>query len=99
MTPKKIEMDFIFLRSQAQRFMRLIDALESSPLLISAVNPQPLEIYAQETEKIRPLADIEREAILNAHETYGDDYQKACVALGIGKTTYYRKLKQYGVRV
>ena len=44
---------------------------------------------------IRPLADIEREAILAAClETR--DCQRAARELGIGRTTLYRKLREYG---
>ncbi|MDK2799128.1 MAG: sigma-54 dependent transcriptional regulator, acetoin dehydrogenase operon transcriptional [Clostridiales bacterium] len=45
-----------------------------------------------------PLAEIEREAILNALEQFGDSTEgklKAAKALGIGKTTLYRKLAEY----
>ena len=42
MTPEQMEQDFHFLRGQVQRLSRLIDALESSPLLIQAmVEPEP----------------------------------------------------------
>ncbi len=42
MTPEQMEQDFIFLRSHVERLSRLIDALESSPLLIQAmVEPEP----------------------------------------------------------
>ena len=44
---------------------------------------------------IRPLADIEREAIVAAClETR--DCQRAARELGIGSTTLYRKLREYG---
>src|SRR6185369_14386509 len=43
-----------------------------------------------------PLADLEKEAILAAvRHTHGDRLQAAKL-LGIGKTTLYRKLKEYG---
>ena len=42
-----------------------------------------------------PLEDLERRAIFRAlHETGGDKLAAARL-LGIGKTTLYRKLKQY----
>ena len=44
---------------------------------------------------IKPLADIEREAIVSAClETR--DCQRAARELGIGSTTLYRKLREYG---
>ena len=46
---------------------------------------------------VRPLADLEREAILDAIRTLDGDKLKAAKLLGIGKTTLYRKLKEYGI--
>ncbi|MFP5207051.1 MAG: sigma-54 interaction domain-containing protein, partial [Acidobacteriota bacterium] len=46
---------------------------------------------------VRPLADLEREAILDAIRTLNGDKLKAAHLLGIGKTTLYRKLKEYGI--
>jgi transposase-like protein len=44
---------------------------------------------------IRSLADLEREAILSAIEEMDGDKKKAAKALGISKTTLYRKLREY----
>ena len=105
MTPNQMEQDFHFLRSQVQRLNRLIDALESSPLLVAAMTepePEPQLKNERDTDMPDPeictIADLEREAILNAHEAFGSNTCGACAALDIGKTTYYRKLKEYGVR-
>jgi two-component system response regulator HydG len=46
---------------------------------------------------VRPLAEREREEILNAIRVLNGDKLKAARLLGIGKTTLYRKLKEYGV--
>ncbi|MGH9357157.1 MAG: helix-turn-helix domain-containing protein [Terriglobia bacterium] len=35
--------------------------------------------------------------MLNALDTSGGDRQRAAKLLGIGKTTIYRKLKEYGM--
>jgi two-component system, NtrC family, response regulator AtoC len=43
------------------------------------------------------LQDMERRAILNALQTAGGDRLRAAKLLGIGKTTIYRKLKEYGL--
>jgi len=51
--------------------------------------------------RVRPLADIEREAIFQALDHYGNTTEgklQAAQALGIGKTTLYRKLTEYGGR-
>lgn len=93
MTPEQMEQDFIFLRGLVQRLSRLIDVLESSPLLIAAMDPpEPAEA------DILPIAELEREAITKAYELFGSNYKAASKALGIGKTSYYRKLREYGVR-
>ena len=46
---------------------------------------------------VRPLADLEKEAILGAIRALNGDKLKAAHLLGIGKTTLYRKLKEYGI--
>ena len=45
--------------------------------------------------KIVPLATLEKQAIANALKVVNDDKLKAARLLGIGKTTLYRKLKEY----
>lgn len=44
-----------------------------------------------------PLAEIEKKAILHAIEYTKGDRTVAAVMLGIGRTTLYRKLKEYGL--
>lgn len=46
--------------------------------------------------KVVPLATLEKQAIQNALKATKDDKLKAARMLGIGKTTLYRKLKEYG---
>ncbi len=46
---------------------------------------------------VKPLAALEREAILGAIRTLNGDKLQAAKLLGIGKTTLYRKLKEYGI--
>jgi DNA-binding NtrC family response regulator len=45
---------------------------------------------------IMPLAEVERQAILGAVEQLNGDKLRAAKLLGIGKTTLYRKLREYG---
>jgi two-component system response regulator HydG len=42
------------------------------------------------------IAEMEKHAIYDALEKMGGDKIKAARMLGIGKTTLYRKLKEYG---
>ena len=45
--------------------------------------------------EVRPLAELERQALVHALETTGNDVMKAAEALGIDRATLYRKLKKY----
>ena len=44
-----------------------------------------------------PLAELERQAILETLRQLNGDKLLAAKLLGIGKTTLYRKLKEYGI--
>ena len=68
---------------------------------LQAYRPVPLAIELQQRQEapsaVMPLAELERQAILNAlHRLKGDKLATAKL-LGIGKTTLYRKLKEYGL--
>ena len=45
--------------------------------------------------KIIPIAELERQTILSAITELNGDKLQAARLLGIGKTTLYRKLKDY----
>ncbi len=47
--------------------------------------------------EVKTLAELEREAILGAIRILNGDKLQASKLLGIGKTTLYRKLKEYGI--
>jgi DNA-binding NtrC family response regulator len=47
--------------------------------------------------RILPLAELEKQAILGALQQLNGDKLMTARALGIGKTTLYRKLKEYGI--
>jgi two-component system response regulator HydG len=49
------------------------------------------------SHEIVPLAVRERDAIFDAIRVTNGDKLEAARLLGIGKTTLYRKLKEYGV--
>jgi DNA-binding NtrC family response regulator len=75
-------------------------ALGSGPLLqLKDLPPVMLGAIKSQAEPGEPhtLEDLERRAILNALETAGGDRLRAAKLLGIGKTTIYRKLKEYGI--
>ena len=76
-------------------------ALGSGPLV--AVHDLPSNLQyptsdrAPEKEEMLPLEELERRAILSTLRQAGGDKQAAARLLGIGKTTLYRKLKQYQI--
>jgi two-component system response regulator HydG len=47
--------------------------------------------------EVATLAELERQAILGAIRVLNGDKLQAAKLLGIGKTTLYRKLKEYGI--
>jgi two-component system response regulator HydG len=47
--------------------------------------------------QLATLAELERQAILGAIRALNGDKLQAAKLLGIGKTTLYRKLKEYGI--
>jgi DNA-binding NtrC family response regulator len=63
------------------------------PSYLQQVRPQPAAAAGPTT--IRAIAEVEREAILEALQQVRGDKLLAAKLLGIGKTTIYRKLKEY----
>jgi two-component system response regulator HydG len=61
-----------------------------------AAATQDAEREASSSE-VKPLAELERDAILGAIRSLHGDKLQAARLLGIGKTTLYRKLKEYGI--
>jgi len=60
---------------------------------------EPVVAVSLESSGIRTLAEHEKRAILHAITTLNGDKLKAAKQLGIGKTTLYRRLKEYGSTV
>jgi DNA-binding NtrC family response regulator len=61
--------------------------------------PAAQQVTPPPTNGIVPIAEMEKQAILDAiHRLHGDKLEAARL-LGIGKTTLYRKLKEYGSAV
>jgi two-component system response regulator HydG len=55
------------------------------------------EVAPGEGTQLMTLAEMEKQAILGAIRTLNGDKLQAAKLLGIGKTTLYRKLKEYGI--
>ena len=73
-------------------------ALGSGPEIQVRDLPSSL-LYAMQNEsgkrRFSTLREIERDAIRQALEVTGGDRLRAAKLLGIGKTTVYRKIKEY----
>jgi DNA-binding NtrC family response regulator len=78
-------------------------ALGSGPILHVGDLPSNLQYGTQERlpdkDEFLPLEELERRAILRALRESGGDKLAAARLLGIGKTTLYRKLKQYDAQI
>ena len=76
-------------------------ALGSGPVVSVADLPSNLQYptteRAPDKDEILPLEELERRAILRTLRETGGDKLSAARMLGIGKTTLYRKLKQYNM--
>jgi transcriptional regulator with PAS, ATPase and Fis domain len=76
-------------------------ALGSGPIVHVGDLPSSLQYpsseRAPEKEELLPLEELERRAILRMLRETGGDKLAAARMLGIGKTTLYRKLKQYNM--
>jgi two-component system response regulator HydG len=74
-------------------------ALGSGSILHTGDLPSNLQFAAGDrmpaSDELLPLDELERRAILRALREAGGDKLAAARLLGIGKTTLYRKLKQY----
>ena len=87
---------------ELENAIRRMMALKSNPVVQVADLPSSLRNFAerlhsppQHPEEILPLAEIERRHILKAVERTRGDISTAAIMLKIGRTTLYRKIKQY----
>lgn len=82
-------------------------ALTSGPTIHLADLPTSIQNWITQREGVLPepsdaspaiktLVELERDAILQAVDHLHGDKLEAAKLLGIGKTTLYRKLKEYG---
>jgi DNA-binding NtrC family response regulator len=76
---------------------RATQAGRSSDSTGSAASP-PESSPEMAGSAVIPLSEMERDAIINALEYTKGDRMMAAHLLGIGRTTLYRKLKEYNIR-
>ena len=60
--------------------------------------PGPIVAEGNGSSKILPMAELEKQTILGTIAQLNGDKLLAARMLGIGKTTLYRKLKEYVAR-
>jgi DNA-binding NtrC family response regulator len=58
--------------------------------------PQP-SLASDDDKKVRTINELESIAIENAIHEFGGNLTEAAKALGIGRATLYRKVKQYNI--
>jgi two-component system response regulator HydG len=73
----------------------MIHVPDLPPAIAKTVVVMPGNGHAQGQNKIVPMAELERVTILSAIAELNGDKLQAARLLGIGKTTLYRKLKDY----
>ncbi len=92
-------------REEALRTIGQVD-MPAAPIHIDAaparsridpVLPALQDRFLDETGQLQALAHIEREAIVFAIDHHGGRMSRVARALGIGRSTLYRKLHEYGL--
>ena len=73
------------------------DQITLSDLPSLTKSPVLLQTTAVSGRPIPPLAEVEKELILRALDTFKGDKEVAARALGISRRTIYRRLKEYGM--
>jgi DNA-binding NtrC family response regulator len=85
------------LPSQVRNHLRSRSVASLAGAIASASDFSPPGIGFTDAHPVIPLAELERRAILHALRHTKGDRNLAAVLLGIGRTTLYRKLKEYNV--
>ena len=82
----------------------LRNVLERAAILAEGDTIDAQHIWIEDADKpiapsndVRPLVELEKDAILHALEVVGGNRRRAAELLGIGERTLYDKLKKYGV--
>ena len=90
------ELENCLERASAMSSSQLLNVGDLPPQVRSA-NLQVVSIASVTKTKILPLAELEKQAIVAALNQLDGDKLATARMLGIGKTTLYRKLKEYGI--
>jgi len=71
--------------------------IDATHIWLEDASTKPAAAVSASGNEVRPLAELEKEAILHALEVVGGNRRKAAEMLGIGERTLYDRLKKYGV--
>lgn len=89
-------MDNTFFRSQLVNGVPSLSAGQSQPTQTNFNNVVNFPVQAT-SEKVQKMEDLEAKAIEAAITQYKGNLTEAAKALGIGRATLYRKVKQYHI--
>lgn len=90
------ELENCLERAAAMSSSQLLNVCDLPPQIRNS-NPQVVSITAGTKAKIQTLSELEKQAIVSALNQLDGDKLMTAKMLGIGKTTLYRKLKEYGI--
>ena len=87
-----------FVLQRKSQYMTVAATARPAPANLEALPSEPAPPGVPQTlEGVVPLLELERRAIMNALEYTKGDRAVAAHLLGIGRTTLYRKLKEYNL--
>ena len=87
------ELEAANLPTQLQNFKRLQKDVQTAVVEV----PVKTKALREGVSAVTPIAEMEKQAILRTIRKLNGDKLMAARLLGIGKTTLYRKLKEYGI--
>ncbi|HEY6347997.1 MAG TPA: sigma-54 dependent transcriptional regulator [Candidatus Angelobacter sp.] len=90
------ELENCLERATAMSSSQLLNVCDLPPQIRSS-NLQVVSIASAAKARIMTLAELEKQAIVAALNQLDGDKLMTAKMLGIGKTTLYRKLKEYGI--
>ena len=67
------------------------------PVEGAKILPFPGVSHSNNSDKVHTINELEAVAIQNAIQNFGGNLTEAAKALGIGRATLYRKVKQYNI--
>ncbi len=75
----------------------LAEALRRRPVGVIEAGDLPASCQSTPRSTLRPVDEIERDAIVAAIRDAGGNRKAAAAALGLARSTLYRKIRQYGI--